>query len=162
LGANPERVRRAALGAPPGDARRAAALLDVLRRPGATGDPAAASADAGTQRRAASRRCGPAGTGELDGARAPLRRPRRPPPATDARSPHAHARILDIALDAARTAPGVAAVLTAGDLPGDLAPIPMRMFSQPGMERFLQSPLAADTVRYSGDPVAIVVADSRY
>ena len=38
----------------------------------------------------------------------------------------------------------------------------MRMFSQPGMERFLQQPLASDTVRYSGEPVAVVVAESRY
>ena len=38
----------------------------------------------------------------------------------------------------------------------------MRMFPRPGMERFLQRPLARDVVRYSGEPVAVVVADSRY
>src|SRR4051812_30429251 len=41
-------------------------------------------------------------------------------------------------------------------------PIPMRMFRHPGMERFLQRPLAREVARYSGEPVAVVVADSRY
>jgi CO/xanthine dehydrogenase Mo-binding subunit len=40
--------------------------------------------------------------------------------------------------------------------------IPMRMFKRDGMERFLQTPLAVDAVRYSGEPVAVVLADSRY
>jgi len=57
--------------------------------------------------------------------------------------------------------PGVIGVLTAGDLPPDLR-IPMRMYRRPGMERFLQPPLARDRVRYSGEPVAVVVAESRY
>ena len=78
------------------------------------------------------------------------------------RSPAAHARIRSISVDAARAAAGVADVLTAADLPEDLSPIPIRMFSQPGLERFLQWPLAAGTVRYSGDPVAVVLAESRY
>jgi carbon-monoxide dehydrogenase large subunit/6-hydroxypseudooxynicotine dehydrogenase subunit gamma len=38
----------------------------------------------------------------------------------------------------------------------------MRMFKREGMERFLQTPLADGVVRYSGEPVAIVLADSRY
>ena len=38
----------------------------------------------------------------------------------------------------------------------------MRMFRIDGMERLLQSPLADDLVRYSGEPVAVVLADSRY
>ena len=40
--------------------------------------------------------------------------------------------------------------------------IPMRMYSKPELERYLQPPLARDVVRYSGEPVAVVVAESRY
>ena len=78
------------------------------------------------------------------------------------RSPLAHARISGLDVEAARAAPGVVDVVTAVDLPETLAPIPIRMFSRPGLERFLQWPLARDSVRYSGDPVAVVLAASRY
>src|SRR5437764_10575653 len=54
------------------------------------------------------------------------------------RSPHAHARLLDIDPRAARAAPGVTGVVTAADLPDRGPEIPMRMFRRPGMERFLQ------------------------
>ena len=77
------------------------------------------------------------------------------------RSPHAHARIAGIDVAAARSRPGVVDLLTAADLPGRVR-IPMRMFKNPGMERYLQSPLADGVVRYSGDPIAAVVAESRY
>jgi CO/xanthine dehydrogenase Mo-binding subunit len=78
------------------------------------------------------------------------------------RSPFAHARLVSIETGAALAQPGVHAVFTAADLPEDTPPIPIRLFSRPGMERFLQPPLALDVVRYSGEPVAVVVADSRY
>jgi carbon-monoxide dehydrogenase large subunit len=77
------------------------------------------------------------------------------------RSPHAHARLGEVETSSARSHPGVVGVFTAADLPGDLR-IPMRMYERPGMERFLQPPLARDRVRYSGEPVALVVAESRY
>jgi CO/xanthine dehydrogenase Mo-binding subunit len=82
--------------------------------------------------------------------------------ATILRSPHGHARILGIDADAARAHPGVVAVFTADDLPDGQRPIPMRMFSIAGMELCLQPPLASGVVRYSGEPVAVVVAESRY
>lgn len=78
------------------------------------------------------------------------------------RSPHAHARIVSVDAERARAHPGVAAVITAADLPQDLAPIPMRMYAKPGMEQLLQPVLARDTVRYVGEPVAVVVTDSSY
>jgi aerobic carbon-monoxide dehydrogenase large subunit len=78
------------------------------------------------------------------------------------RSSLAHARITGIDIEAALAEPGVVGIFTSADLPAALPPIPMRMFSQPGMELFLQPPLASDTVRYSGEPVAVVVAESRY
>ena len=78
------------------------------------------------------------------------------------RSSVAHARILSLDAREALAQPGVVAVVTAADLPPDTPAIPMRMFTRPGMERFLQPPLAVDTVRYSGEPVAVVIAGSRY
>jgi carbon-monoxide dehydrogenase large subunit len=78
------------------------------------------------------------------------------------RSPHAHARLRAIDASAALALDGVVDVVTAADLPGGGPLIPIRMFGRPGMERFLQRPLALDRVRYVGEPVAVVVADSRY
>jgi CO/xanthine dehydrogenase Mo-binding subunit len=77
------------------------------------------------------------------------------------RSPHAHARVIGIDATAAGCSPGVIDVITASDVSA-AARIPMRMYRREGMERFLQPPLAIDRVRYSGDPVAMVLADSRY
>ncbi|HEY7536644.1 MAG TPA: xanthine dehydrogenase family protein molybdopterin-binding subunit [Gaiellaceae bacterium] len=77
------------------------------------------------------------------------------------RSPFAHARVRAIAIEAALAAEGVVAVLRQEDLPARLR-IPMRMFAGPGMERYLQPPLADGVVRYGGEPVALVLASSRY
>ncbi len=66
------------------------------------------------------------------------------------RSPHAHARILDVDTSPALTIPGVAAVLTAADVPGR----PTYGLTVPD-----QPVLAQDVVRYEGEPVAIVAAD---
>jgi len=78
------------------------------------------------------------------------------------RSPHAHARIVEIDATAALEDERVVDVVTSDDLPHPLPRIPMRMFRIDGMERLLQSPLADGVVRYSGEPVAVVLADSRY
>ena len=77
------------------------------------------------------------------------------------RSTHAHARILKIDATAALKLPGVIGVLTAADMPG-VKTIPMRTGVIPGLERSQQTPLATTKVRYVGDPVAVVVAESRY
>ncbi|WP_448607845.1 xanthine dehydrogenase subunit D [Geodermatophilus sp. URMC 60] len=66
------------------------------------------------------------------------------------RSPHPHARIRRIDVTEALTVPGVSAVLTADDVPGENA------F---GLEHADQPVLAADVVRYEGEPVALVAAD---
>src|SRR5215475_2672197 len=76
------------------------------------------------------------------------------------RSPHAHARLGAIRAKAALSSPGVVAVITAEDL-GDVGPIPVRL-GQPGVKAGLQLPLARGKVRYVGEPVAFVVAESRY
>jgi carbon-monoxide dehydrogenase large subunit len=78
------------------------------------------------------------------------------------RSPMAHARIMSIDRSAVMAAPGVIDVITAADLPDGGRPIPMRMFRDDHAVRFLQRPLAGDVVRYSGEPVAVVIADTRY
>jgi aerobic carbon-monoxide dehydrogenase large subunit len=77
------------------------------------------------------------------------------------RSAHGHAAIASVDVGRARELPEVLDVVTAADVPEELR-IPIRMHSQPGMERYLQPPLARDRVRYSGEPVAVVVAESRY
>ncbi len=66
-------------------------------------------------------------------------------------SPHAHARIRGMDLDAVRRAPGVVAVFTAADIPGDnnVAPV--------GKDDQL---LASDTVAYVGQAVFLVAATS--
>jgi CO/xanthine dehydrogenase Mo-binding subunit len=77
------------------------------------------------------------------------------------RSPHAHARLGAIRAKAALALPGVAAVVTAVDL-GAVGRIPVRLGARPSIVACLQPPLACDTVRYVGEPVAFVLADSRY
>lgn len=79
------------------------------------------------------------------------------------RSPHAHARITGIDVEAARRHPGVVAVFTGRDLAGKLNPIPTAWLI-PNSE--LKTPphpaLATDRVRYAGDGVAVVVAENPY
>ncbi len=66
------------------------------------------------------------------------------------RSPHSHARIIGIDLSAALAAPGVHAVLTHEDVPGE------KLY---GLEFQDQPVLAVDRVRYYGEPVALVAAE---
>jgi carbon-monoxide dehydrogenase large subunit len=86
--------------------------------------------------------------------------------ATFLRSPHAHARIAGIDTSAAQRHPGVAAVYTAEDLGDYWAPGPL-LVEPPPIEGIVfnqrtQVPLAKDKVRHVGEPVAIVIAESRY
>lgn len=78
------------------------------------------------------------------------------------RSPHAHARLTAIDAAAALAMPGVEAVFTFADIASRAQPIPLRLYPLPGLEQFLQYPLAHDKVRYVGEPVAVVVAGDRY
>jgi xanthine dehydrogenase D subunit len=66
------------------------------------------------------------------------------------RSPHPYARITAIDITDALTVPGVYAVLTHEDVPG---------VNRYGLEHSDQPVLAADVVRYQGEPVALVAAD---
>jgi carbon-monoxide dehydrogenase large subunit len=77
------------------------------------------------------------------------------------RSPHAHARLGAVRANAALALPGVVAVVTAEDL-GNVGCIPVRLGARPSIVACLQPPLARDKVRYVGEPVAFVLAESRY
>jgi carbon-monoxide dehydrogenase large subunit len=76
------------------------------------------------------------------------------------RSPLAHARIVAIDAGAARAAAGVAAVVTADDLDG--APEIVTGSTRPEAGEWRRPLLPRDRVRYVGEPVAAVVAASRY
>ena len=81
------------------------------------------------------------------------------------RSPHPHARLLGIATEAARAVPGVAAVLTASDLAADgigplLPTAPANPHTGAPFAFAPQPLLAADLVRYVGEPVALVLAET--
>lgn len=68
------------------------------------------------------------------------------------RSPHHHARIVRIETGAALDVPGVIAVLTAADVPGS------KVFGPLVQDR---PALAVDEVRHMGEPVALIVAESK-
>jgi carbon-monoxide dehydrogenase large subunit len=78
------------------------------------------------------------------------------------RSPHACADIRALDLTRARRAPGVVGAWAADDLPAPVPRIPMRLTPADELTQALQPVLAQDRVRYSGEPVALVVAVSRY
>jgi aerobic carbon-monoxide dehydrogenase large subunit len=80
------------------------------------------------------------------------------------RSPLAHARVLGVDVSAARALPGVVAAYTGAELetmtvPGPDALVALLGGAGPTPEYTL---LATDKVRFVGDPVAVVIADSRY
>jgi len=78
------------------------------------------------------------------------------------RSPHAHARITSIDVSAAREVPGVVAVYTAVDLPFGGVDLPL-LIPHPNLTHGrTQRCLASDVVRYAGEAVAFVIAESRY
>ena len=80
------------------------------------------------------------------------------------RSPWPHARVRSVETGEARRAPGVAAVVTGGELARAVAPIRAEMASG-GATVYRATdwhPVAPDTVRYVGEIVAVVAAASRY
>jgi carbon-monoxide dehydrogenase large subunit len=74
------------------------------------------------------------------------------------RSPVAHARITGLDVSAARSAPGVVAVYTGADLAG----LPDRSGGPMMNKAMFQRPLATDTVRFVGEPVAVVATEEPY
>jgi carbon-monoxide dehydrogenase large subunit len=80
------------------------------------------------------------------------------------RSPVAHGRIVRIDTSAARAMPGVHAVVTAADVgqqnSGNVPVIPLRLANLPEFKNYLQPVIASGKVRYVGEPVAVVVAET--
>jgi CO/xanthine dehydrogenase Mo-binding subunit len=78
------------------------------------------------------------------------------------RSPSAHGRLRELDVSQAVKAPDITAVVTAADLPAGLV-IPVRL-AIPGIDlgAYLQPVLAGHTVRYVGEPLAVVVGADPY
>jgi carbon-monoxide dehydrogenase large subunit len=77
------------------------------------------------------------------------------------RSPEAHARIRSVDVSKARELGGVVDAFSAAGLGTNPPAIPA-LFAVESFRPAPQYPLAVDTVRYVGDPVAVVVAESRH
>jgi carbon-monoxide dehydrogenase large subunit len=75
------------------------------------------------------------------------------------RSPMAHGRIRAIDTSRALAIGGVHATITAAEI-GVVPRIPLRLQSSPATEPFCQPVIARDRVRYVGEPIAVVLADS--
>lgn len=80
------------------------------------------------------------------------------------RSPYAHGVIRGIGVDAARAMPGVLGVFTAADM-AEYGPmrslLPLKNKDGTPLINIDRGPLAADRVRFVGDPVAFVVAETK-
>jgi aerobic carbon-monoxide dehydrogenase large subunit len=77
------------------------------------------------------------------------------------RSSVAHGRIKAIDPSAARRRPGVHAVITATEIGESVPLIPLRLANIPGFDKFLQPVIATGKVRYVGEPLAVVIADTQ-
>jgi aerobic carbon-monoxide dehydrogenase large subunit len=77
------------------------------------------------------------------------------------RSSLSHGKLKHVDTEQARKVPGVVSVITFSDM-ANIKPIPMRLAPRDDLIRALQKPLASDRVRYVGEPLAVVVAESRY
>src|SRR6516165_10492420 len=73
------------------------------------------------------------------------------------RSPHPHARIGRIDLARARELPGVRGIVTGKDVSDLIGPVPSVVKAP-----LAYYPISIDRVRYVGEPVAVVIADTRY
>src|SRR6195256_93600 len=76
------------------------------------------------------------------------------------RSSMAHGTIRKIDVSAAAAMPGVHVVLTADDIGKPLPRVPGRLFPLPEHEPFYQPVIASSKVRYVGEPLALVIAES--
>ena len=83
------------------------------------------------------------------------------------RSDYAHARVRSVDVSAARARPGVVAVYTAEDMGDFWQPGPLLVPAPHSIERVVfhartQIPMVKDKARHIGDPIAVVIAESRY
>jgi 2-furoyl-CoA dehydrogenase large subunit len=75
------------------------------------------------------------------------------------RSPYGHARIESLDLSEVERAPGVVCTLTGREVAGLMQPF-LEIGPDPGA-KIIDYPMGVDKVRYQGEPVAAVVAESR-
>src|SRR2546428_2557947 len=75
------------------------------------------------------------------------------------RSPVAHGRIRALDVQPALALAGIHAVITAADM-GAVPRIPLRLQTSPATEPFRQPVIAEGKLRYVGEPIAVVLADS--
>jgi carbon-monoxide dehydrogenase large subunit len=83
------------------------------------------------------------------------------------RSDYAHARLKSIDISAALQRPGVVAIYTADSMGEDWKPGPPLVSPPPTVKNVIfnsrtQVPLVKDKVRCAGEPIAVVIAESRY
>lgn len=76
------------------------------------------------------------------------------------RSPHAHATLLGVNAERALGLPGVLGVFTAADIAGRVRPIPPNVIEAATVAPVPHPPLGSGRVRYVGEPVAVVVAET--
>jgi aerobic carbon-monoxide dehydrogenase large subunit len=76
------------------------------------------------------------------------------------RSSIAHGRIRAIDTAAARALSRVHSIITVADIGSPVPIIPMRLHPLPELQPFLQPVMAHDKVRYVGEPIAMVLAES--
>jgi len=77
------------------------------------------------------------------------------------RSPHAHARVVEVDARRACAFPGVVAILTVADLPECAAAVPP-LVATPKFRAYAQPVIAGPKVRHAGETVAVVLADDAY
>jgi len=77
------------------------------------------------------------------------------------RSPHAHARIVKIATDAAKKSPGAIAIVTGPELAKVMTPWVGVLTHLKGLKSAPQSPIAVERACWQGEAVCAVVANTR-
>ncbi|MBX3619084.1 MAG: xanthine dehydrogenase family protein molybdopterin-binding subunit [Rhizobacter sp.] len=77
------------------------------------------------------------------------------------RSPYSHARISRISIEAAKQCEGVVSILTGEDISKIVKPYVGVLTHIKGMCSAPQYPMAVDVARWQGEPIAIVIAESR-
>jgi len=77
------------------------------------------------------------------------------------RSSVAHGRIRSLDASAARAITGVHAVITAAEIGETIPLIPLRLANLPEFKAYFQPVIAHEKVRYVGEPLAVVVAETQ-